>query len=259
VSTFSPGDTADAASDAASGSSLGAPFDEVEARILGALAEKQLTTPQQYPLTLNSLILACNQTTNRDPVVNYGEAEVEPALERLKERRLVRFVHPSHGRSAIRYRQVLDEQLSLDDRQLALLAVLLLRGPQTPGELRARTERMARFDGVSEVEVELERLCERGGLVARLPRQPGRKEDRFGELLSERARQPESEGSPWAAPTETAQASRHEAQGRGSQTTEELQARLDQLVNDVAALRSDVDRILRELGMARPDALRSTE
>ncbi len=158
-------------------------LDPVEIRVVGSLAEKQLTTPQQYPLTLNALLLACNQTTNRDPVVSYDEALVEAALASLKERRLVRFVHPSHGRSAIRYRQVLDEMLGLDVRQLALVAVLVLRGPQTAGELRARTERMAGFEGVADVEHELEQLAAREDLVLRLPRRAGHKEDRFAHLL----------------------------------------------------------------------------
>lgn len=158
-------------------------LDPVELRVVGSLAEKQLTTPQQYPLTLNALLLACNQTTNRDPVVSYDEALVEAALASLKERRLVRFVHPSHGRSAIRYRQVLEEVLGLDVRQLALVAVLVLRGPQTAGELRARTERMAGFEGVADVEHELEQLAAREDLVLRLPRRAGHKEDRFAHLL----------------------------------------------------------------------------
>src|ERR1700735_2208256 len=101
----------------------------VEARVIGSLAEKQLTTPQQYPLTMNALVLACNQTSNRAPVVNYDESVVESALSQLKDQHLVRFVLPSHGRSVVRYRQVLDEVLGVDDRQLALLAVLLLHGP----------------------------------------------------------------------------------------------------------------------------------
>src|ERR1700722_5530568 len=117
-----------------------------EARVLGSLVEKELTTPQQYPLTLKSLVGACNQATNRDPVVDYGEGTVMSVLNALKERRLVRFVLPSHGRTAVRYRHVLGEALALDQRQCALLAVLLLRGPQTIGELRSRTERMADFD-----------------------------------------------------------------------------------------------------------------
>ncbi len=156
----------------------------VEARVIGSLAEKQLTTPQQYPLTLNALVLACNQTSNRDPVVSYDEGTVREALSSLKDGGLLRFVHPSHGRSVIRYRQVVDEVFGLDERSLSILAVLLLRGPQTVGELRARTERMSSFDNLGDVEAELERLSDRPDpLVQRLARQPGRKEERWAQLL----------------------------------------------------------------------------
>ena len=155
-----------------------------EVRVLGCLVEKELTTPQQYPLTLNALVLACNQLSNREPVVSYDERTVEEAVTRSKGRGLARFVHPSHGRSAIRYRHELDSQLGLDRRQLALLSVLMVRGPQTPGELRARTERMAAFDTLADVESELRALADRQEpLVVRLARAPGRKEDRFAAAL----------------------------------------------------------------------------
>jgi uncharacterized protein len=156
-----------------------------EGRVVGSLIEKQLTTPQQYPLTLNSLVLACNQSSNRDPVVSYDERTVEEALGSLKAAGLVRFVHPSHGRSVLRYRQVLEERLALDDTELALLGVLVLRGPQTLAELRARTERMASFDGIATVDAELERMASRPDpLVTRLPRRPGQKEERWAELIT---------------------------------------------------------------------------
>jgi uncharacterized protein YceH (UPF0502 family) len=157
----------------------------VQARVIGSLAEKQLTTPQQYPLTLNALVLACNQTSNRDPVVVYDESLVETVLSTLKDAGLLRFVHPGHGRSATRYRQVLDERFGLDPRGLSVMAVLLLRGPQTVGELRARTERMADFARLDEVEAELERLADGPDpLVSRLPRRPGQKEERWAHLLA---------------------------------------------------------------------------
>ena len=157
----------------------------MEARVVGSLVEKQLTTPQQYPLTLNSLTLACNQSSNRDPVVSFSESRVQAALDSLKQRGLVRFVLPSHGRSVVRYRHVLDEKLALDARQLSLVAVLLLRGAQTVGELRSRTERMARFESTAEVESDLDGLARWDDpLVARLPRQPGQKEERWTQLLT---------------------------------------------------------------------------
>jgi len=152
--------------------------------VLGSLAEKELTTPQQYPLTMNSLVAACNQASNRDPVVEYDEGTVSSTLDELKAQRLVRFVLPSHGRSVVRYRHVLDETLALDRRQRALLAVLLLRGPQTVGELRVRTERMAEFDGLDDLERDLESLASlEVPLVNRLGRRPGQKEERWASLL----------------------------------------------------------------------------
>jgi uncharacterized protein YceH (UPF0502 family) len=156
-----------------------------QGRVIGSLIEKQLTTPQQYPLTLNALVLACNQVSNRDPVVSYQERLVDETLVSLKDAGLVRFVHPSHGRSVIRYRQVLDERLGLDNQELALVGVLLLRGAQTAGELRSRTERMAEFEGVGSVERDLERLSALPEpLVVRLSRRPGQKEDRWTQLLT---------------------------------------------------------------------------
>jgi uncharacterized protein len=160
-------------------------LNSVEGRVIASLAEKQLTTPQQYPLTLNALVLACNQSSNRDPVVAYDEATVELALSSLKEAGLLRFVHPGKGATATRYRQVLDERLALDPRSLSVLAVLVLRGPQTLGELRARTDRMADVGNLEQLEAELERLG--GGtdpLVRRLPRRPGQKEERWAQLLT---------------------------------------------------------------------------
>jgi hypothetical protein len=152
--------------------------------VLGALIEKGLATPQQYPLTINALQAACNQTSNREPVADYDESTVLVALDELKDRKLVRFVLPSHGRSVVRYRQVLDETLALDARQCAVLAVLLLRGPQTIGELRIRTERMAQFDSLDEIQHELDLLGGREEpLAANIGRRPGQKEERWATLL----------------------------------------------------------------------------
>jgi len=155
----------------------------VEGRVLASLIEKSLTLPQYYPLTLNALLAACNQSSSREPVTSYTESEVTEALESLRAKQRVRAVLPSHGRSVVRYRQILDESLGLDAAQLALLAVLELRGPQTVGELRARTERMADVDSV---EHDLALLAERiPPLVARTGRRPGQKEDRWTSLLTE--------------------------------------------------------------------------
>jgi uncharacterized protein len=155
-----------------------------ELRVLGSLAEKENTTPEQYPLTLNALLLSCNQRSSRDPVVNFDEATVEAAVTSAKIKGFARFVHPSHGRSAIRFAHTIPEALGLSQRQVVLLAVLMLRGPQTPGELRARTERMADFSDLEDLERELTRLSglERP-LVQRLARRPGQSQDRFKHLL----------------------------------------------------------------------------
>jgi uncharacterized protein YceH (UPF0502 family) len=171
-------------------------------RVLGCLIEKQLTTPQQYPLTLNALTLACNQSSNRFPVVAYDEATVELAVRTLKQGGLTRFVHPVHGRSVLRYQHLLGEVFGLDERQLAILAVLLVRGPQTVGELRTRSERMVTFDDLSEINHEIDLLStQAGGLVAPVPRRPGQKEGRFVQLLgagdpfAEAARSPDVDGA----------------------------------------------------------------
>ncbi len=158
---------------------------QVEARVVGSLIEKQLTTPQQYPLTMNALLSACNQSSNRDPVVEFDEGTVKEALVSLKAAGLARFVHPSHGRSVVRYEQLLGESLGVSEKQLALVAVLLLRGPQTAGELRSRTERMCDFDAIADVDVELEALTKLAEpLVAKLSRRPGQKEERWVQLLT---------------------------------------------------------------------------
>jgi uncharacterized protein len=157
--------------------------DAVELRVLGCLLEKQRTTPDQYPLTLNALRLACNQATNRDPVVDYDEETIRGAVARLRRREWVRFAS-GQGSRAAKYRHLLDEALRLDHAELAVLTVMLLRGPQTPGELKGRTERLHPFASLAEVEETIERLIERG-YAERVARRPGQKEDRFGQLLGE--------------------------------------------------------------------------
>lgn len=222
-------------------------LDRVEARVVGSLAEKQLTTPQQYPLSLNALTLACNQASNRNPVVSFTEREVQAALDSLKQKGIVRFVLPSHGRSVVRYRHLLDEKLALDERQLALVAVLLLRGPQTVGEMRLRTERMASFDSTIEVESDLEGLA-RGEepFVARLPRRPGQKEERWTQLLAETGAAAEA---PDAAvpPGATAGPAGPTADPAGATADPELRAEVAGLTLEVAGLRSEVGRLRQDL------------
>jgi uncharacterized protein YceH (UPF0502 family) len=155
--------------------------DAVEIRVAGCLVEKQRTTPDAYPLSLNALRLACNQSTNRDPVVDYDEAAVSEALRRLALRGWTRLAS-SAGSRARKYRHLLPEALGVDDPELSLLAVLMLRGAQTPGELKQRSERLHAFADLAAVEETLERLIERE-LVARHLRRPGQKEERYSQTL----------------------------------------------------------------------------
>jgi uncharacterized protein len=210
-------------------------------RVLGCLAEKQLTTPQQYPLTMNALSLACNQATNREPVMALDEDSVHRALQELKELHLVRFVLPSHGKSVTRYRHVLDEAYGLDAARVALTTVLLLRGPQTLGELRARTERMAAFDSLTDVQNELEVLAGQPAPLVRLqPRQPGQKEDRWQQMLAT-----ELIGS--AAPVSPTSV---QPLGTGA-NGEELETRIDALESEVVELRDQIRELSDSLGALR--------
>lgn len=155
-----------------------------ELRVLGSLVEKEATVPDTYPMTLKGLRAACNQSSNRDPVLELDEVSVQRALDALKARRLVRFVHPASGERATKFRHVLDEALDLDGAALALMAVLVLRGPQTPGELRTRTERLHAFASLDEVESTLDELARRPDpLAVELPRRPGDRQARWSHLL----------------------------------------------------------------------------
>jgi hypothetical protein len=201
-----------------------------ELRIIGSLIEKELTTPQQYPLTLNALVLACNQTSNRNPVVTYDERTVENTVLGLKDKGLTRIVHPSHGRSVTRYRQVLHEALYLEPEQLAVLGVMMLRGPQTLNELKTRTDRAADFADLDAVQSTLDALAGREEpLVVRIPRQTGQREDRYAHLLGgEVDVTTVAESAPTPRPQRT---------DEGSDLREQ-----------VAALRRDLDDLRRELG-----------
>jgi uncharacterized protein len=154
-----------------------------ETRVLACLLEKQRTTPNAYPLSLNALRLACNQSTNRDPIVDYDEAVVRDALHRLERRGFARLASGA-GSRAPKYRHLLEQALPMDAAEQALICVLMLRGAQTPGELKQRTERMHPFDHPDELRAALERLIERE-LAIRLERRPGQKEERYAELIQE--------------------------------------------------------------------------
>jgi uncharacterized protein YceH (UPF0502 family) len=157
---------------------------EAEARVLGSLVEKQLTTPEYYPLTLNALTAACNQKSNRDPVVSYDETTITGAVDSLRDKNLVYLYYGSTSR-AVKYKHMLPSVYDLDEAGVAIIAVLLLRGHQTLGELRERTGRLHEFSGLGEVQETLDELARRDDpLVVKLERQPGQKEARYGHLLS---------------------------------------------------------------------------
>jgi uncharacterized protein YceH (UPF0502 family) len=157
---------------------------EIEARVVGALIEKQLTTPEYYPLTLNALVAACNQKTNRDPVVSYDEQTVQKSLDDLREKNIAYVFYGSTSRVP-KYKHILDKYLELEPPETAVVCVLLLRGAQTLGELRERTGRLYEFSGLGEVQETLDNLARRDeALVVKLERQPGQKEVRYAHLLS---------------------------------------------------------------------------
>ena len=156
-----------------------------EIRVLGCLLEKQRTTPDAYPLSLNALRLACNQSTNRDPVVDYDEDTIRDAVHRLERRGYARLASGAGSRAA-KFRHLLAERLPMDDAEQAVMCVLMLRGAQTPGELKQRGERIHAFSGLDEVQATLERLIERD-LVRRLERRPGQKEERYAQRLGDDA------------------------------------------------------------------------
>jgi uncharacterized protein len=204
-----------------------------EQRVLGCLIEKRWTTPDQYPLSLNALRLACNQSTNRDPVTDYDEQTVRDAAQRLSRYGLARLAS-GHGSRATKYRHLAEEGLGLGREELAVLAVLLLRGPQTPGELKGRSERMVRLDSLADVERIVATLAERG-YVRRLDRRPGQKEDRFEHLLG---------GGAPAAPVDQAPPTGD----RG------LEARVEALESEVAALRAELAMLQGERAGVAADA-----
>jgi uncharacterized protein YceH (UPF0502 family) len=199
--------------------------DAVEIRVLGCLVEKQRTTPDAYPLSLNALRLACNQSTNRDPVVDYDEQTVVEALRRLALRGWTRLASGA-GSRARKYRHLLDDAFGLDAADVSLLAVLMLRGPQTPGELKQRGQRLHDFADLGAVQETLERLVERGQ-VARHERRPGQKEDRYEQLLG-----PTEEGDAGAPTEEPAPA----------------EDRLTRLERELEELRSELTALRAELG-----------
>ena len=209
---------------------------ETEARVLGALIEKDITTPEYYPLSLNALVNACNQKSNRDPVMQLDENAVRDALSGLQEHRLA---GPAGGGDSrvTKYEHRTQEVFNFTRAETAVLCVLLLRGPQTPGELRGRTERMHRFETLDDVQSALHKLMERQPPLAKmLPRQPGTKESRYAHLLSGDVIASDAAATPAAA-----SAAHHSAD------TE----RLSRLEEEVATLRTELAEVKQQLAVFR--------
>jgi uncharacterized protein len=218
-----------------------APLSPLEMRVVAVLAEKQLTTPDYYPLTLNALVAGCNQKSNRDPVMQASEEEVQMALDALKRQTLVIDSYGASGR-VMRYAHNLPKVLNLGQQMTALLTALMLRGPQTPGELRTGCDRMYRFADISSVEAFLEDMATRtaGALVVKLPKQPGSREHRWAQLLS---------GAP-----ETDAGARVSLEQEDGVTTGEvaaLKTSIAQLRDEVAELRALIEQLYGELGVKR--------
>jgi hypothetical protein len=203
-----------------------------EARVLGALVEKEVTTPEYYPLSLNALVNACNQRSNREPVMNLDEDDVRQALHGLENDHLAGRARSADGR-VTKYEHWLGEAYNFSRAETALMCVLLLRGPQTPGELRGRTERLHRFEEISDVLAGLQKLAEREpALVALLPRQPGTKESRYAHLLSgpvEAGPQPQAETLPESSVSD--------------ERIAQLEANVAELRTELSALREKIDNL----------------
>jgi uncharacterized protein YceH (UPF0502 family) len=214
---------------------------EIETRVLGSLIEKQVTTPEYYPLTLNALTLACNQKNNRNPVTSYSENQVSDALESLREKNLAYVFYGSTSRVP-KYKHVMPEVMHLNHAEMALMCVLMLRGPQTPGELRGNGSRLHEFASLEEIEETLNGLISREPepLVVRLPRQPGQKEVRFVHLLSGEidleALAAESERAPAAA----------SSRRTGSEQIERLEQKVDALTAEVEGLRAQFEQFRKQ-------------
>jgi uncharacterized protein YceH (UPF0502 family) len=213
---------------------------EIETRVLGSLIEKDITTPDYYPLSLNALVNACNQKNNRDPVVTLGEEAVREALATLQEKRLAGSASGADSR-VTKYEHRLQEVFNFDRREIAILCVLLLRGPQTPGELRTRTERMYHFEALEDVVSTLDRLSQREPpLAAILRRQPGTKESRYTHLFS---------GQPEASSVSVARALLPADLTTGPTST--TPDRLTKLEEEVAQLRRELSEVQQQLAAFR--------
>ena len=216
-------------------------LNNIEARVLGALIEKEITTPDYYPLSLNALVNACNQKSNREPVMNLEENSVSRALAQLTEKNLAAGTSARDSR-VLKYEHRLQEAFNFDRLETAILCVLLLRGPQTPGELRSRTERMHKFDDLEQVQSTLQRLIKREPpIVAMLPRQPGTKEARYAHLLSGELQAPAISAPEHAAPSPLRGSSDAERIARLEDAVARLEKELAETKEQLAALQKQFE------------------
>lgn len=214
-----------------------------EARVIGCLLEKEVTTPEQYPLSLNALTLACNQKTSRDPVLDLSEAQVQDALDSLNKKRLIS-EQSGFGSRVVKYKHRFCNtefsELQLSSAAVAIVCLLLLRGPQTPGELRTRSNRLHDFKDVLEVEACIKQLMDRDKpVLAQLPREPGKRECRYTELFSQGAEQ--------VSATSFTSATNADAQPLNEQDRQQLEARVTQLEEQVAELKDKLDSLIASL------------
>ena len=214
-------------------------LNDIDVRVLGSLIEKEITTPDNYPLSLNALVNACNQTSSREPVVSYDDPTVSASLDRLRRQSLARGIQRSDSR-VTKYQHLLRDALGLSTRELAVLDVLMLRGPQTVGEIRTRGSRMADFESLADVETILDMLADRpsGPLVVKLPRQPGQKDLRYAHLLS---------GEPvLSAPETTAIPSRPAGKVPADERVIALADEVAELRKEVADLRAQLESFRKQ-------------
>ncbi len=225
-------------------------LDAIPLRILGSLIEKEATTPDAYPLSLNALTAACNQLSNREPVMQLSEIEVRNAVNALRQEGLVRAIQPA-GSKVMKFQHLLTDKLNLDDRERAVLGVLMLRGPQTLGEIRARTARLADFASPEDVDGTLNALSGRG-LATEVPRRPGQKESRYAHLLGG---EPSAESAAVTSPGDDRSASAHHTGTTNASSAGDpdrvvaLEESVDALRRDLAELRSRFEELERQLGV----------
>lgn len=215
---------------------MSAYLSEIEARIVGCLVEKQLTTPEYYPLTLNALTAACNQKSNRDPVMSLGETELLAAVDSLRDKNLV-YLYYGTGTRTVKYKHMVQSVYEVDDAGTAILTVLMLRGPQTIGEIRERTGRLHEFSDLNEVQSTLDELARRDEpLIIKLERQPGQKEARYAHLLS-------GEIDVSSLPTSSEKRSTSVAD---SSRVEALETEVAELKNELAAFKAMFDEFRKQ-------------